>query len=99
MGRGGDGGVPDGQAHGGNVSHALHEPGLQVVIGDVQDLGGEHGTGVVHLKAGTISLGDNSLHIFPLGLTAIVFQYIPNVPVVSIQIYRSSSINSNLPIE
>lgn len=49
VGHGGHGGVANGEADRGHVGDTSHEPVLEVIVGDVKDLGIEHGARVVHL--------------------------------------------------
>ena len=53
MGGGCHGGVANLEADGGHGGHTLHELGLQILRRDVEDLGVEHGAGVVHLEKRT----------------------------------------------
>ncbi len=65
----GQGRVSDGQTHGSHVAHTTHELGLEVVVGDVQDLGVEEGSGIVDLlDHQTVAEGRNVQHVEEGGL-------------------------------
>merc|ERR1712111_221411 len=49
VGSGGHGGVPDGQGQSSDVGNTGHEGGLEVVVGDVQNLGAEDWTVVIDI--------------------------------------------------
>merc|ERR1719209_1646224 len=61
---GGDGRVADGERNSGNVGHTGHEPGPEVVVGNVQDLGVKDATAVVDLQHNqTVAEGADLQHV------------------------------------